>query len=173
MEKLSQRLKEGCGEGEKLPFSILIKFYKGSWIHLHKKRFFYVFCSDMYRLLSGENPRSDHPWDSSSRTMVLQYTRGRLNEVFVEMKNVMIKLITDSDGDLWIDGGRWGEDGRHHAWRQTQTKIRKEENSLIQQRLLILMLFSDTHSTSWLKVCGHQNTAKQRKGIECAYKPSW
>lgn len=137
MEKLSQRVKEGCAEGKKLPFNILISFYKGSWTHLHKKRFIYVFSSDVYCLLSGENPRTDHPWDSSSRTMVLQYTRGRLNKVFVKMKNVIIKLITDSDGDLWIDGGRWWEDGRYHAWGQTQTKIRKEENSLIQQSLLI------------------------------------
>lgn len=47
---------------------------------------------------------------SSSKTMVLQYTRGRLNGVFVEMKNVMINLITDSDGDLWMD--REGDDGK-------------------------------------------------------------
>lgn len=39
-------------------------------------------------------------------TMVLQYTRGELNEVFVEMKNVIINLITDSNIDLWMNIGR-------------------------------------------------------------------
>lgn len=63
----------------------------------------------MYCQLSGENPQTDitalalaSSSSSSSLcgTMALQYTRGELNEVFVEMKNVIINLIIDSNTDL-------------------------------------------------------------------------
>lgn len=53
--------------------------------------------------------------------MVSQYTRAKLNEVFVEMKNVILKLITDSDADLWVD--REGDDGK---MQDTADRIREK-----------------------------------------------
>jgi len=114
METLSQRLKEGWGKVESSILTSSSNFIKDdSFTYTQMgQRLIYVLCWDIYRCTVSSVGRIPKllPRPSSSKTMLLQYTRGRLSKVFVEMKNVMINLITDSDGDLWIDIGMGWKD---------------------------------------------------------------
>lgn len=57
---LDRDYKQGCGEGKKPLFNILIYFNKGLLIPLHKKEIYsYVFCRDLYCQLRRENWTAD------------------------------------------------------------------------------------------------------------------
>lgn len=138
METLSQRLKEEWGKEKSFLLTSSSNFIKDdSFTYTKKGAKGLLLCSDIYRsTLSSGGRITGRPWASTSKTMVLQYTRGRLNKVFVGMKNVMINLITDSAGDLWVDRGRWWKDGRYGLNRirkrgRVWETLKREKNSLI------------------------------------------